>query len=260
MFANRFTFFAQIANFLILAWLLRRFLFRPILKAANEREARLEATRKEAEAALAAAEAGKKAMDEKQAAFDAERRNLIRKAEDEARDLRQRLSEAARADVDTERAKWRQSLEEGWQADVATWSAAIRRQAFALAETVLREVAGTDLEDACIRVFLRKLEALPAGERAAFVSIPGSAVPGTGREIRVQTGMPMKQEAHHALAAEIHRLLGTDAPVRFENDAVLGLGIELSVGGRTFAWTIANALADLEAGASIEAEAFRGSG
>ena len=35
---NRFTVFAQAINFLILVWLLKRFLYKPILHAIDERE------------------------------------------------------------------------------------------------------------------------------------------------------------------------------------------------------------------------------
>ena len=44
-----FVFFAQIVNFLILVWLLKKFLYSRIIKAIDDREAKITATFEEAE-------------------------------------------------------------------------------------------------------------------------------------------------------------------------------------------------------------------
>ncbi len=44
-----FTLIAQVINFLILVWLLRRFLYKPILKAVDEREKKIASQLKDAE-------------------------------------------------------------------------------------------------------------------------------------------------------------------------------------------------------------------
>ena len=46
---NWFTVIAQIVNFLILVWLLKRFLYKPILKAIDERERKIESQLKDAD-------------------------------------------------------------------------------------------------------------------------------------------------------------------------------------------------------------------
>jgi F-type H+-transporting ATPase subunit b len=47
---NWFTFIAQIINFLILVWLLRHFLYKPILNAVDEREKKIAGQLKDAKA------------------------------------------------------------------------------------------------------------------------------------------------------------------------------------------------------------------
>ena len=45
-----FTIIAQIVNFIVLVWLLKRFLYKPILKAIDEREKKIATQIKDAEA------------------------------------------------------------------------------------------------------------------------------------------------------------------------------------------------------------------
>lgn len=262
MLADRFTFFAQIANFLILVWLLRRFLFRPILKAANEREARLDAVRKEAEAARTSAEAEKREWEARRAEIESGKRELLRRAEAEAQAHKEELLARIRTEAEAERSKWDKSLEDGRKARSAAWAQRIRKEAFALADKTLREVSDTRLEAACVQVFLRKLEAMSPRERSRFAprsAGPGPSGPGSERAIDIRTSLDLGQEAGAALAAGLRRILGTDAPVRIATDPALGLGLEMAVEGRTLAWTIPQALSDLESRAEAAMESRHGS-
>lgn len=91
-----FTIVAQAINFLILVWLLKRFLYKPILQAIDAREKGI-ATQLAA-AVAKEAEAQKKADDlqHKNEAFDKERAALLIKATDDAKAEGQRLIDQAR--------------------------------------------------------------------------------------------------------------------------------------------------------------------
>ena len=71
------TILLQAVNFLILVWLLRRFLYRPVLAVIAERQAATERARNEAEAARQAAEDARRALEDQRAALPAERDRLI---------------------------------------------------------------------------------------------------------------------------------------------------------------------------------------
>lgn len=90
MLINWFTVFAQIINFLILIWLLKRFLYGPIIKAMEERERKIasvmeQARKSEEDAKLHSVELAR----EKQALTDA-REGLMAKAKEEVREWRER--------------------------------------------------------------------------------------------------------------------------------------------------------------------------
>ena len=95
-----FTVIAQVINFLILVWLLKRFLYKPILHAIDEREKGIATQLAEAEAKKAEAQKERDDFQHKNEAFDQERAALLKKATDEAKAERQRLLDEARKDAD----------------------------------------------------------------------------------------------------------------------------------------------------------------
>src|SRR5271166_4177021 len=96
MLIDWFTVCAQALNFVILVWLMRRFLYRPILKAIDAREKRIAAEL--AGAAAKGVEAGKQRaeFEQKTEELDQQRAGLLKKATDEASAERKRLLDEAR--------------------------------------------------------------------------------------------------------------------------------------------------------------------
>lgn len=94
------TLLLQAVNFLILVWLLRRFLYRPVLAVIAERQAATERVLSEAEAARQAAEAARRSLEDQRTALPAERDRLIAAARAEAEAERAALLEKARGEAD----------------------------------------------------------------------------------------------------------------------------------------------------------------
>src|ERR1700689_4054513 len=111
MLINWFTVAAQAINFLILVWLLKRFLYKPILHAIDEREKGISTQLAEAEAKKTEAQKERDDFQQKNNSFDHERATLLKKATDEAAAERQRLLDEARKDADTLRVK----RQEAWR-------------------------------------------------------------------------------------------------------------------------------------------------
>src|SRR5271166_229437 len=103
MLIDWFTIAAQALNFLILVWLLKRFLYKPILRAIDAREKRIAAELADADAKKAEAQ---KERDE----FHQQRAALLSKATEEAKAEGQRLLEDARKAADALSAKRQETL------------------------------------------------------------------------------------------------------------------------------------------------------
>src|SRR5512133_960681 len=110
MLIDWFTVLAQVVNFLILVWLLKRFLYRPILDAIDAREKRIAKELADADAKKAEAQKERDAFWHKNEAFDRERAALFGKVTDEAKAERQRLLDDARQAADAFAAKRREAL------------------------------------------------------------------------------------------------------------------------------------------------------
>ena len=84
MLIDWFTVGAQALNFLILVWLLRRFLYKPILHAIDAREKRIATELADADAKKAEAQRERDEFQHKNEEFDQQRAALLRQATDEA--------------------------------------------------------------------------------------------------------------------------------------------------------------------------------
>src|SRR5271165_2187174 len=107
---------AQIINFLILVWLLKRFLYKPILNAIDAREMGMATQLADAIAKTADAEKERDAFQHKIEALDQEHAALMKKVADEANAERQRLFEEIRKEADALRARRQEALRNEQQA------------------------------------------------------------------------------------------------------------------------------------------------
>lgn len=242
MLIDWFTVAAQAVNFLVLAWLLKRFLYKPVLNAIAQREhtvaAQLEEAAKETDdarrerAALAqqTEQLGKeraRLLAEASQAAEAERQKLLGSARDEAAALREALGMAA--------AKEREQLER---------ELAVRTQdeVVAIARKALSDLADVELEDRMVAVFLSRLHGLGDAERQQWANSPGDPAD----QPIVRSAFALSLEQRTAVAAGVGQLLGNDAAVQFQVEPSLLSGLELTVRGRKIDWNLPNYLAGLQ--------------
>jgi F-type H+-transporting ATPase subunit b len=251
-----FTVIAQIVNFLILVWLLKRFLYQPILRALDAREKRIAAELAAADEKKREAEKERDEFRQKNDEFERQRSVLLNRASEEAHAERQRLIAAARADADDLRAQREEALKREYQDLRAALSRRIGVEVFAIARKVLADLANTKLEAHMADAFIERLRALSPEEKVSLASItrlPASASPATpaaaaaetaGILVRSAFDLPATQQ--NAVKAAIKEILETRIPVRFEARPDLISGIELIANGHKVTWDIAGYLASLE--------------
>ena len=90
---------AQVVTFLILVWLLRRFLYRPVMDAMGRREARIGERLEEARVREQAAEREEHSYREQREALHRRREELLEQAKAEAQGEKKRLLDDARSAV-----------------------------------------------------------------------------------------------------------------------------------------------------------------
>ena len=244
MLIDWFTVGAQALNFIILVWLLKRFLYKPILNAVDAREKRIAAELADADAKKAEAQKERDEFQHKNEAFDQQRAALLSKATEEAKAERQRLLDDARKAADALSAKRaggaakrrRQSQSSHPPPDAA---GSLRHRAKALTD-----LATTSLEERMSEVFTHRLRTMDgkAKEDLGAALKTGSA-PAL---VRSAFDLPAAQQA--AIQKALNETFSAEIPVRFETAPDLISGIELTANGQKIAWSIADYLASLEKG------------
>jgi F-type H+-transporting ATPase subunit b len=235
---DAFTIGAQIVNFLILLFLLRRFLYRPIVQAMQARQERIAAEQREAAAARQEAERLAEDYRERKERFERERERLMHEARQEAEALRREKMQAARQEVEQASARWNRSLRQ----EQETFLRDLREQgAQALWEACARalgDLADASLEAQVLKAFLTRLEALPDEELQALRARAGEA----SGEVAVASRFPIPGPARERLAQTLRERLGAPVDLRFEEDASVLAGVELRAEGHTLAWSMAGYL------------------
>ena len=109
---NWFTVIAQVINFLVLVWLLKKFLYKPILNAIDEREKKIAAQIKDADDKKAAAIKEQDDFKKKNEDFDQQKKGLMDKVVAESNTEKDKLLEAAKNDANTLRSNLEKSAKE----------------------------------------------------------------------------------------------------------------------------------------------------
>jgi F-type H+-transporting ATPase subunit b len=242
MLIDWFTVGAQILNFVVLVFLLKRFLYKPILNAIDAREKRVAAELANADLKLSEAHLSRDELHAKSTRFDEERGALLATAINHAKVEAQRLLDNARQAADALTLQRNLAL----QSDTAKLSDELSRLAAAesinIARRLLKDLAGVDLEARICEVFARRLRAIDSKKKESLgillTSPAGNAVIASSFELSSGDKLTIQTALNETFSADIH--------LHFETSSNAIGGIELSVGGQRLSWTIADYLRTLE--------------
>ncbi|NDP48232.1 MAG: F0F1 ATP synthase subunit B [Sulfuriferula multivorans] len=244
MLIDWFTVAAQVVNFLILVWLLKRFLYRPILDAIDAREKRIAKELADADAKKAEAQQARETFQNKNEAFDKQRAALLSQAEEEAKAERLRLMDEARQAADTLSAKRQEEQRNKAHNLNQAVSRQVQQEVFAIARKALTDLAETSLEERMGEVFIRRLRELDDPTKADL----GEALKTATDPAIVRSAFDLPAAQRSAIQNALNETFSADIPIRFETAPDVISGIVLTTNGQKLAWSIADYLASLEKG------------
>jgi F-type H+-transporting ATPase subunit b len=241
MLIDWFTVGAQMLNFLVLVWLLKRFLYRPILDAIDAREKRIAAELAGATAAKAEAETERVEFQRKSAALEEQREAILGRAADQAKAERESLLTQAHQDAEAVRLK----LEGALQTEQLSLSQEItsmaQEEVFAIARRALEDLAVASLEERMGAVFMSRLREMDVHTKASL-----AAALETSSESVVRSAFDIPASQRATIQDMLSEAFGTKVRLRFETSPDTVCGIELIAGDQKLAWSIADYLANLE--------------
>ena len=244
MLIDWFTVGAQAINFIILVWLLKRFLYKPILNAVDAREKRVAAELADAAAKKAEAVKERDEFRHKNEEFDQQRVALLSKAAEEAKAERQRLLGEARQAADVLSAKRQETLRSDARNLGEAISRRTRQEVFAIARKALTDLATTSLEERLAEVFMRRLREMDGKAKAGL----GEALKSASDPALVRSAFDLPAEQRTAIQNALNETFSAKIRVRFETAPDLVGGIELTTNGQKVAWSIGDYLASLQKG------------
>jgi F-type H+-transporting ATPase subunit b len=242
MLIDWFTIAAQALNFLILVWLMKRFLYKPILNTIDAREQRIAKELADAEAKKADAQKEREAFKGKNREFDRQRDALLSQATEEAKAERQRLLDEARQTAEGLHAKRQDAMEREQLSLNDEIARRTREEVFAIARKTLTDLAGTSLEERISEVFRRRLRELDGEAKEGFAKI----LKTSSDPVLVHSAFELPSEQRAAIQHALNETFSAEVHVRFETAPDVISGIELTANGRKVAWSIADYLTSLE--------------
>jgi F-type H+-transporting ATPase subunit b len=242
MLIDWFTIGAQALNFLILVWLMKHFLYKPILNAIDAREKLIAKELADADAKKTEAQRERDEFQKKNEEFDRQRAALLTKATDEAKAERLRLLEEARKAADALSAKRQESLINDAHNLNQALSRLTQKEVFAITRKALTELAAVSLEERLGEVFTRRLRGLDDKAKALF----GEALKQNSEPALVRSTFDLPAAQRAAIQNALNETFSVEIHLRFETSPDLVSGIELTTHGQKVAWSIADYLATLE--------------
>jgi F-type H+-transporting ATPase subunit b len=239
---NWFTVIAQVINFLILVWLLKRFLYKPILNAIDEREDRIKSQLKDADAKKAEAKKEQDEFIQKNEVFDKQKEQHTNDMLAEAKEAKGKLLEEARNEADALRTKLEAASKEMMENMKSEIVRNTQKEVFDISRKTLIDLASVSLEKQATSVFINRLKELNEEEKKKFKE----AFTAGKRLILIQSTFSLSEKEQTDISTSVNELLGSVAQFQFNTTPKLISGIELIANGYKLAWSISEYLNSLE--------------
>jgi len=240
-----YTIIFQIINFMVLVFLLRHFLYRPIIRAMDDREQKIVQREKDAAAQKEEAVEELNAYRQKNEELEQREEEILEEARTRAEKKKRELLEEARREVDESRRRWEEAFEREKETFISELRLRIGRQACSVARRCLEDLADARLEELTWDLFLEKIESLPEEERSSLQE----AFAGGEYRLTLRSAFEAPAGKEEELKERLQKILpGTDDELKLstETDPSLVCGLELEAGGYRVAWSVDSYLEGVE--------------
>ncbi len=231
-----FTVVAETLNFLILVWLLIRFLYKPVLRAVGEREEHIAKELADADEKEKQAEAARKEFEQKKLELDQHKTSLIKAATDEAAQAKQEMLVQAKSDAKEQIERYHKALAQDHSKFSRQLIERTQHEVLAISAKILKDLADEDVHSAILRMFIKQLD---TGEgAAAFPDLEEFA----GKALTIRSSTELSAEDKQGLSVILKKLFSTEPRVSYETDPGLIGGLEIVSEGHKISWSIASYL------------------
>lgn len=237
-----FTVIAQIINFFILVWLLKRFLYKPILNAIEKRENKIKSKLEEAETKKVEAKREQEEFKQKNDAFDEMKNTLMDKMIEETQTEGEKLLIEVRNVASALELKLKKAAKEKQKNISREISQKTQQEVFAISRKVLANLASASLEEQMVAVFINRLNELNETEVKQFIASFSS----NSNLILIKSAFELPNKQKFEITKVLDKIFKVNVKYEFNVNPEAISGIELTTKGYKLAWSISEYINALE--------------
>jgi len=230
------TFVLEIINFLVLVWILKRFLYKPVLDVIARRRAGIEKSLADAEALHTEAERLQEQYEGRLADWDQERQQVHEELAQEIEAERARKLVKLQTALEQEREKARVAEARRQADDRRKMEETSLMHGARFATHLLEQASGPDTEARLVELMITELTQLPTKHIAALRNSYGK----TPEAVVVVSSFPLPDDHRQRLEQALATVTSPNIPVRFEQNSELLAGMRITIG----AWVLGANLRD----------------
>ena len=230
------TFILEVINFLVLVWILKRFLYKPVLEMIARRKASIDKTLADAKQLHDDAEKLQQQYEGRLADWDQERKQAREKLAEELHADRARKLEELKATLEQERERAAVAEQRRLSDAKLEMEDTALAHGAQLATLILKQAAGPEVESKLVELAIDELSRLSEDKLADLRGSFGQVSEG----ITVTSAYLIPEDQQQRLQKAVNTVAGKDAPLRFEQDSKLLAGVRINIG----AWQLAANLRD----------------
>jgi len=224
------TFLLEIFNFLVLVWILKHFLYQPVLDLITRRRTAIEDQLTEAKQLHADADSLKQQYEHRLVDWEQERQKAMENLMRELEENRLHALDELKAELAREEEKLRVARSRQDKQAVRAIETRALQQGAEFASRLLAEAAGPELENRLFDLLLDDLSVLSADQ----ISVLNNGWGDSPERILVTSAFPLTEDKRHRLEDILARITGLSAPVHYEQDVKLMAGLNITIG----AWVL----------------------
>ena len=229
-----FVFSAQVFNFLLLIYLLKRFLYGRIIKAMDDREAKIAARFADAEELKVKANEQAELYEKRNQLLNEAKEQMLNEATMAADAKRKELMEKVRAEVDQVKTRWQDMLVREQDAFFYDLRQRAAKQLYNTARKALSDLADVDLEERIIDEFLRRIKALDEKKSVQL----RKAISSGGNRVTIQSAFSINPSRQTQIEEALKKQITNGFTIRYLQQPEIVSGIELRVNGNKIAWSL----------------------
>lgn len=220
------TFLLEIINFLVLVWILKRFLYRPVLSVLEQRRQKIEQSLKEITVRQTQAEALEQQYQGRLNEWALEKQHLREAMQEEMQNERSQKQQQLETELASEREK-AATITERHQAEFLRQSQQkAHHQSARFASKLLTAVAGPELESHLFNLLLKTFDELDSEQQIIF----RNACKTYCDEIIVTSAYALSDDQRQQLEQELCTLSDQKVTVHYKQDPQLLSGFRIAVG------------------------------